>query len=582
MSTTQDLTRRAKKLVHRIATAVETDHGFSSMAYSIYDTAWVSMIIKKGGKGPSWLFTECFDFLLEKQRGNGEWSSFSTTDSTRTPSASILIPDTIIHTLAGLLALCVHSQNRDCINGTLPYNLSSRISRAKESVNAQLQKWNVSETTHFGFQLLIPVLLQRLKDEQGISFTFPGEEELLFMFNDARQMDVEWLYTEKCSVPLLCYEGFLGKIDFARIGHQISAEGLGAMPASTAAYLLYAPVWSNECEEYLRNVVYNGSGQGTGGVASIFPLTTFESSWVRFHFDSLLSTQSNNFKVLTTLLENGFSTHELGKDNVDTIIRFLSKQLDLNGGRVGATTMWVPDADDTGRALTALYLHGDNPNLDSLISNHEVDTYFQTFFGRIPNEVPSISVNSNVLNALLSSPDPPKQQINKCVKYLCDSWRNDTVPGDHWNTSEYYAILHMTFSLVKLRIANSQDIIYTESNVVEIVDSTLSKCREYTLKTQNKDGSWGKRHSSEESAYAVLILANLVKLGGKTKDQRNICLSIESGKRYLEQWKGPDPSDLVWTGKVWLADLFIQEAYVLSALRIDISPFAVSGRKSKL
>jgi hypothetical protein len=147
----------------------------------------------------------------------------------------------------------------------------------------------VSETTHFGFQLLIPVLLQRLKDEQGISFTFPGEEELLSMFNDARQMDIEWLYTEKCSVPLLCYEGFLGKIDFARIGHQISAEGLGAMPASTAAYLLYAPVWSNECEEYLRNVVYNGSGQGTGGVASIFPLTTFESSWVSFHFDSLLN-----------------------------------------------------------------------------------------------------------------------------------------------------------------------------------------------------------------------------------------------------------------------------------------------------
>jgi hypothetical protein len=140
----------------------------------------------------------------------------------------------------------------------------------------------------------------------------------------------------------------------------------------------------------------------------------------------------------------------------------------------------------------------------------------------------------------------------------------------------------MTFSLVKFRIANSQDIIYTKSNVADIVDSTLSKCREYTLKTQNKDGSWGKRHSSEESAYAVLILANLVKLGGTTKDQRNICLSIESGKRYLAQWKGPDPSDLVWTGKVWLADLFIQEAYVLSALRIDISPFAVSGRKSKL
>lgn len=140
----------------------------------------------------------------------------------------------------------------------------------------------------------------------------------------------------------------------------------------------------------------------------------------------------------------------------------------------------------------------------------------------------------------------------------------------------------MTFSLVKFRIANSQDIIYTKSNMAVMVDTTLSKCREYTLKSQNKDGSWGKRHSSEESAYAVLILANLFKLGGTTKSQRDIRFGIESGKRYLAQWKGPDPSDLVWTGKVWLADLFIQEAYVLSALRVDISPFAFSRQKSKL
>ncbi|KAL2833006.1 hypothetical protein BDW59DRAFT_157147 [Aspergillus cavernicola] len=566
MPTTQDLSQRATKLVHRIATAINTDHGVSSMAYSIYDTAWVSMIIKTGEKGPGWLFPECFDFLLKEQRSSGEWSSFSAADLARTPSSDILIPDILIHTLAGLLALCLHSQNRDCINGTLPYNILGRISRAKESANAKLQKWKVSETKHFGFQLLIPVLLQRLKDEQGISFSFPGEEELLSIYNAARQMDIEWLYTEKCSVPLLCYEGFLGKIDFARISHQISAEGLGALPASTAAYLLYAPIWSNECEEYLRNVIYNGSGQGTGGVAPIFPLTIFESSW-----------------VLTTLLENGFSTHELGKDNVDTIIRFLSKQLDLNGGRVGATTTWVADADDTGRALTALYLHGYNPSLDSLISNHEVDTYFQTFFGRIPNAVPSISVNSNVLNALLSSPEPPEQQIIKCVKYLCESWGNDIVcPGDHWNTSEYYAILHMSFSLVKFRIARSWGILSTERKVMDMVDSTLSKCREYTLKTQNEDGSWGKRHSSEESAYAVLVLANLLKLDGTAKEQRIIRFGIESGKRYLARWKGPDPSDLVWTGKVWLADLFIQEAYVLAALRVNISPFVSSGQTSKL
>ncbi|KAL3472131.1 hypothetical protein BJX99DRAFT_266206 [Aspergillus californicus] len=559
MPTTQDLTQRATKLVHRIATAVNTDHGFSSMAYSIYDTAWVSMIIKKGEKGPTWLFPECFNFLLKEQRSSGEWSSFSAADLARTPSSNILIPDILIHTLAGLLALCLHSQNRDCINGKVAHDILGRISRAKESVNAKLQEWNVSETQHFGFQLLIPVLLQRLKDEHGISFSFPGEEELLSMYHDALQMDIEWLYTEKCSVPLFSYEGFLGKIDFARIGHQISAEGLGALPASTAAYLLYAPVWSDESEEYLRNVIHNGSGQGTGGVAAIFPLTIFESSW-----------------VLTTLLENGFSTHELGKDNVDKIIRFLSKQLDLTGGRVGATTTWVPDADDSGRALTALYLHGYNPSLDGLISNHEVNTYFQTFFGRIPNAVPSISVNSNVLNALLSSPAPPEQQITKCVKYLCDSWGTDIVaPEDHWNTSEYYAILHMAFSLVKFRIAISRGILRTERNVVDMVDSTLSKCREYTLKTQNEDGSWGKRHSSEESAYAVLILANLLKLDGTAKEERTIRFGIESGKRYLAKWKGPDPSDLVWTGKVWLADLFIQEAYVLAALRANISPCAI-------
>jgi hypothetical protein len=292
LPTPQGLTERAKKLVHRIATAVDTDHGFSSMAHSIYDTAWVSMIVKKDGQGSRWLFPECFGFLLKEQNNSGEWSSFKSTDPARTPSADILVPDTIIHTLAGLLALCIHARVRDCTNGTLPYNMSCRISRAKRWLNAALQQWKVSETTHFGFQLLIPVLLQRLKDEEDISFTFPGEEELWSMYNTAANMDIEWLYTEKCKVPLLCYEGLLGKLDFARIGHQVSSEGLGALPASTAAYLMYAPTWSNMCEEYLRNVINNGSGRGTGGVASIFPLTTFESSWVGLIVDVLLRSMS--------------------------------------------------------------------------------------------------------------------------------------------------------------------------------------------------------------------------------------------------------------------------------------------------
>jgi hypothetical protein len=64
----------------------------------------------------------------------------------------------------------------------------------------------------------------------------------------------------------------------------------------------------------------------------------------------------------------------------------------------------------------------------------EVDQCFATFDAKIHNRVKSVSVNGNVLNALLHSPDPSafSSQIEKVARFVCGRWHEEGILEDHW------------------------------------------------------------------------------------------------------------------------------------------------------
>ena len=75
-------------------------------------------------------------------------------------------------------------------------------------------------------------------------------------------------------------EAFVGEIDFDMLKDRKTFGSMMGSPASTAAYLMNASRWDSEAEDYLRKVMDEGQGKGSGGVPSVFPMPVFEATWV--------------------------------------------------------------------------------------------------------------------------------------------------------------------------------------------------------------------------------------------------------------------------------------------------------------
>ncbi|KAL4971599.1 hypothetical protein BDW66DRAFT_163571 [Aspergillus desertorum] len=548
-------------LVKTIAAEVDSEHGFSSMAVSIYDTAWLAMIRKKS----EWLFPASFTYLLEHQGLDGGWDPLDQSTRAAQYPEFHWIPDCIVHSLAGLLALCQHFKFAAYAGAEeLPTDMPSRITRAKWFLDNKLATLTLDRITHFGFELIVPVLL-RLLEQEGLHFSFPAKEDLLRKYEGTSSANMTWLYDNgPCRVPLFCLEAFLWKIDFNRLSHLVtSTTGITASPASTAAYLIHSDVWSGEGEAYLRHVV---SRSGDGSLGGIFPLDIFESCW-----------------VLTALLENGFASEDLGVEKVDRILQVIRES--LIDGATGATHAFLPDADDTARALMILNLNGCKTSPVGMIQRFEGDDCFRTFDDELPNQVASVSVNGNVLGALLLSPDPNlfAAQIEKVARFLCAQWGPQETLQDHWNISQYYGIMHIAVSLthlLKLHDRGQLPSLPADLTTCRIIPSTLKRLLDHLLAGQHLDGSWGELHCCEEAAYAVVALAHIGSYPPVVGERENEAdRSIARGKQFmLENWAFDSPKpDRLWTGKVLHGSAYVAEAYVLAALRVDKVRMAAAG-----
>ena len=301
------LDARANALVQRLGNGAERGNAFGSMTSTLYDTAWVSMVTKKIDGQTQWLFPETFQYVLDA----------GTLDAPAGPCVSDA--SDLLNVIAALLAVKTHwNAGESVANNKLPTDVWKRLMSLTSYVETKLNAWNIEDSQHVGFEMLLPALLGML-EKQGITFDFPGRKAL-FALRDKKlsRFDPAILYNSNVHTAYHSLEAFIGQIDFDKLKDRKSLDSMLGSPSSTAAYLMNASQWDDAAEAYLRQVVALGEGQGKGGIPGAFPTSIFEVTW-----------------VMSTLLENGYKPEDFDPASLQQITTFLEAQLKATKGIVG-------------------------------------------------------------------------------------------------------------------------------------------------------------------------------------------------------------------------------------------------------
>lgn len=110
----------------------------------------------------------------------------------------------------------------------------------------------------------------------------------------------------------------------------------------------------------------------------------------------------------------------------------------------------------------------------------------------------------------------------------------------------------------------------------EKVMPTLFQCLIRTLLSQRVDGSWGCRGPREETAYAILTLANLHILPSALFFRQEIVSAIDRGRSFLRRSEIFPPEN-VWIEKVSYGSKYLAEAYIVAALYISTEESSLSS-----
>ncbi|KAH8645693.1 hypothetical protein BX600DRAFT_484952 [Xylariales sp. PMI_506] len=512
-----------------------------SLRISLYDTAWLAMI-QAPGDPHHWLFPESYSYLLLQQNKDGMWPTY----------ASQI--DGILNTLGGLLALVKHqkSDSGSIENPSLAvWDLPSRIEKAREAVGSALRNWDVKQTIHVGFELLVPSLLAQLSNE-GIVFEFECLSALTTLYHEKLLKFHPHMVASKSPTTLLhSLEALIGVVDFGLLKHHCTDYGgMFGSPASTAAYLSHSPEWDFQAQTYLQNVVC--SYGSCGGVPSGFPAPVFEISW-----------------IISTLLASGFSIEDFQHDDLQAVTEYLKKAMHDQNGVLGFAPGFLPDADDTSRCLLSLTALGVQIDRSPLIRHFEGSSHFRTYqFERDP----SVSANCNVLLALLTSPNVVQYatQINKAAGFLCTRWNANRLQ-DKWNLATEYTDMLLASALCQLLYVYDHgplkdtcpDII---KNDVPII---LIQLLRRTLYRQHENGSW--QDSVERTSYAVLLIAQALKLPWHFTIREHAEDAFSKAKIYLEahsnQWA---TGEYLWVEKVTFRYPILSETYCLAAVNSSV------------
>ncbi|KAJ7844422.1 Ent-kaurene synthase [Mycena olivaceomarginata] len=500
----------ANDLLASLLSRYNPSYGLGKMSPSIYDTAWASMVTKDN----NWLFPAAFRYLLDHQHPSGGWESSSDTDS-------------ILNTLSALLAMKLHSCGDETAEGYLA---------------TRLKLWNISTVERVGFEVTVPTLLSLLS-AQGINFSFPQRPHLMGL-NSAKLSNISPQMIYEHRTPILhSLEGLVGHLDFDKLAHHKRNGNFMASPSSTAAYLMYASVWDDECEAYLREVLLQC---GNGSVPCAWPTTFFELSW-----------------IVCNLYDGGFNFSDLDRRSLSQISAILEEGIEAGNGIIGFAPGVGEDADDSAKVLTALHYLGIHKPVTTLCDAFELESHFQCY----PYERnASISVQCNVLSALLENGGRLSLSgpILKTANFISETWwTTNSEMRDKWHDSPHYLMLLISQSL---------------GARADQAPIALFQVLIRILQGQQPNGSWG---SCEETAYALLALSNLTALPFISIMHETILLAVHSGRNFLRlSLTGKqDAGDEIclWIDKVNYRIPPVSYSYVLAALRATATPLPNSA-----
>lgn len=318
-------------------------------------------------------------------------------------------------------------------------------------------------------------------------------------------------------------------------------------PASTAAYLLHSPEWDFRAQTYLENVVR--SYGSSGGVPSGFPTPVFEISW-----------------AVSTLLASDFQVEDFSHDDLQAVTDYLRKLFLDQDGVLGFAPSFLPDADDTSRALLALTAVGVEADRGPLIRNFECTSHFKTY--QLERN-PSASANCNVLLALLASSKVHQYvpQIEKAVKFLCACWNANELQ-DKWNLAFEYTEMLLASALCQLlRVYDHGSLKTIDVDIVKTeVPTILVQLLSRTLERQQGNGSWD--NSIERTAYAILLISEALQLPWIPLVRQHVEAAFSQAKAWLEsrssQWAN---GEYVWIEKVTYKYPILSEIYCLAAMK---------------
>ncbi|KAK9786221.1 putative ent-kaurene synthase protein [Seiridium cardinale] len=508
-----------------------------SMSSSLYDTAWLSMVQKPAKTGfgidmaTTWLFPECFEFVLARQLPSGAWESYATP------------VDGILNTAAALLSLIKHLEiqpdNQDWL-------LRSR--KAKAALEDILKGWDMYSTDQVGQEILIISLLGLLEKEQ-VFIEFP-QLSALRAVRDAKLAKIPSSTIYKTRSTLYhSLEAFIGHIDFDNVGQWQEANGsFMDSPAATAAYLMNSSSWDDKAESYLKDVVSRDDGAHRGGVPCAWPTTIFDISW-----------------VTTTLATVGVSP-----DPSDSLIlrKTLQDALQEQKGLLGFAPGILPDVDDTAKGLEALHHLGSDNSVEAAILTFEGKDHFLTYPGE---RNPSFSANCNILTLLLTREDRDQflPQISKAVQFLTSQAFNGHVK-EKWHRSELYwmMLLSHSFELFYRYEEIARAVFRVNPVLQEKIPMVLLQVLIRILHSQQRNGSW--IDVCETTSYGILALSSLLRLPFvRQLEKGEVFSSMALGKSFLQLNKGQwGRGHYMWTEKVTYSSDILSETYCLAALLI--------------
>ncbi|KAI5860764.1 Copalyl diphosphate synthase [Durotheca rogersii] len=539
------LSSDAKSLIQECLRGYDESFGSGSMSCTIYDTAWVSLVVKVVHGKKQWLFPECFHYILAAQSDDGSWKTGNTPQI-----------DGILNTAASLLSLLRHKREPLQIQEVSLEDVTARISKGIASLKLQLVSWSVSATRHVGFEILVPALFKYLRQEDpSISFSFDGKEALKRLSSQKKsKISTASLYGSRMNTGIHSLEAFIGDIDFDRVSHHKVSGSMMASPSSTAAYLMNTSEWDDEAEVYIRRVIESGSGRGSGGVPSAYPSNYFEWTW-----------------ILSTLLKAGFQFSDLESPQLNTVTQILRRAFDEGGGVIGFASHLGADVDDTAKGIIVLNSLGYSISPQKMIDIFATNDHFRTY----PSERdPSFSANCNVLSALVHLPDVTlhSKQVLKAVAFLCNYWwACDGRVKDKWNSSHLYSSHLLVQALVDFIEATEQGRLPSLSdNALEsrVYIAIFQACLR-TLLEQQDDGSWNS--SIEESSYGILILSQARRMRFFDDLREPLSLALTRGIGFLRSHDIYTP-DHIWIEKVSYGCLMLTRCYAIAALKVSTGP----------